>query len=135
MHADRGSVATGPARCTRCTVGQYQACYSITVYLTLIDGPYALDHATRVHYGRVNARGKAPKQTRLRRPGEFHVFPYTRKSGKVKGHCRNLHAPHPRARKAKPGSLSFADFAGTSCSSVSSFFSSSGGGSRLQTNI
>ena len=31
-----------------------------------------------------------------------YVFPYTRKSGKVKGHCRNLHAPHPRARKAKP---------------------------------
>ena len=24
-----------------------------------------------------------------------------RKSGTVKGHCRNLHAPRPRARKAK----------------------------------
>ena len=31
-----------------------------------------------------------------------YVFPYTRKSGKVKGHCRNLHAPRPNARKAKP---------------------------------
>eukprot|EP01043_Picozoa_sp_COSAG02_P048122 COSAG02_NODE_4693_length_5088_cov_3.016837_2_plen_69_part_00 len=31
-----------------------------------------------------------------------HVFPYTRKSGKVKGHCRNLHAPRRRVRKAKP---------------------------------
>ena len=31
-----------------------------------------------------------------------YVNPYTRKSGKVKGHCRNLHAPRPNARKAKP---------------------------------
>ena len=30
------------------------------------------------------------------------MFPYTRKSGKVKGHCRNLHAPRPNARKVKP---------------------------------
>ena len=31
-----------------------------------------------------------------------YVFPYKRKSGTVKGHCRNLHAPRPNARKAKP---------------------------------
>ena len=31
-----------------------------------------------------------------------YVFPYTRKDGRrVRGHCRNLHAPRPRARKAK----------------------------------
>ena len=30
-----------------------------------------------------------------------YVFPYTRKSGTVKGHYRNLHAPRPNARKVK----------------------------------
>lgn len=30
------------------------------------------------------------------------VFPHTRKNGvRVKGHCRNFHAPRPRAKKAK----------------------------------
>eukprot|EP01043_Picozoa_sp_COSAG02_P000990 COSAG02_NODE_20_length_53673_cov_86.864841_25_plen_116_part_00 len=30
-----------------------------------------------------------------------YVFPYKRKSGNVKDHYRNLHAPRPRARKPK----------------------------------
>ena len=42
------------------------------------------------------------EQRRVCGDDKEYVFPYKRKSGTVKGHCRNLHAPHPRARKAKP---------------------------------
>ena len=42
------------------------------------------------------------EQRRICGDDKEYVFPYKRKSGTVKGHCRNLHAPHPRARKAKP---------------------------------
>ena len=53
----------------------------------------------------VEAAWKDPEflaeQRRVCGDNKEYVFPYTRKSGKVKGHCRNLHAPHPRARKAK----------------------------------
>ena len=42
------------------------------------------------------------EQRRICGDDKEYVFPYKRKSGTVKGHCRNLHAPRPNARKAKP---------------------------------
>ena len=42
-----------------------------------------------------------PEQRRICGDDKEYVFPYKRKSGTVKGHCRNLHAPRPRARKPK----------------------------------
>ena len=41
------------------------------------------------------------EQRRICGDDKEYVFPYTRKTGKVKGHCRKLHAPRPNARKVK----------------------------------
>jgi hypothetical protein len=42
------------------------------------------------------------EQKRVCGENKEYVFPHTRKNGvRVKGHCRNLHAPRPRAKKPK----------------------------------
>jgi hypothetical protein len=42
------------------------------------------------------------EQERVCGDSREYVFPHTRKNGvRVKGHCRNLHAPRPRAKKPK----------------------------------
>ena len=42
------------------------------------------------------------EQRRVCGESKEYVFPHTRKNGtRVKGHCRNLHAPRPRAKKPK----------------------------------
>jgi hypothetical protein len=42
------------------------------------------------------------EQKRVCGENKEYVFAHTRKNGvRVKGHCRNLHAPRPRAKKAK----------------------------------